>query len=227
MTLPNADRAADALEVGTQEGLLTVPPHPVCASAKKRTGSHPATCNTHPARVPLFDNCGGRSLIGGFGHSSLHEHGVRVLAIASVILFATTSAVWAFTDTQARSGENIYKHQCARCHGDRGEGKDDSFRGLRAPELIGPSALPCKPRPFQKIRQHDFRTVKDVYDYVSALMPADQPASLESAQYWSVLAYTLQANGKTADGVRLDATSSAQMILHPDCPAAAAQKAPP
>ncbi len=165
--------------------------------------------------------------MGGSGHSPLQQYGARVVVTASVILFATTNNVWAFTDNQARGGENIYKHQCARCHGDHGEGKDDSFKGLRAPELIGPSALPCKPRLFQKIRQHDFGTVKDVYDYVSATMPADQPASLESAQYWNVLAYTLHSNGKTADGVRLDAASSAQMLLHPDCPPTAAQKTPP
>jgi cytochrome c len=150
-----------------------------------------------------------------------------MLAFGAMILVASASAAWAFTDSQAHSGETIYKRQCARCHGDHGEGKDDSYRGLRAPELIGPSALPCQPRPFQKIRQHDFRTVKDVYDFVSAAMPADQPASLESEQYWNVLAYRLQANGKTADGTRLDAASSASIVLHPDCPAPATEKAPP
>jgi cytochrome c len=168
-----------------------------------------------------------KSPIGRTGRLPLRQRGARVLLLSTAILCATVSGVWAFTEAQARSGESLYKHQCARCHGDHGEGKDDSFRGLRAPELIGPSAIPCKPRPFEKIRQHDFRTAKDVYDFVSATMPADQPASLESEQYWNILAYTLQANGKAPDGGRLDASSSVQMVLHPDCPPVAAQRAHP
>ncbi len=139
---------------------------------------------------------------------------------------ATGGLAFAFTLTQAQSGKRIYAQQCARCHGPNGEGKDDSYRGLRAPELIGPTALPCMPRPFQKIRQHAFRTVKDVYEFVSATMPADQPASLEAEQYWNVIAYVLQANGKTPDDSRISAASSAQIVLHADC-AAGMQKAQP
>ncbi len=133
------------------------------------------------------------------------------------ILLTVSAALYGFTELQAQSGARIFTRQCARCHGDNGEGKDNSYRGLRAPALIGPTALPCKPRPFQKLRAHDFRTVKDVYDFVSATMPADQPASLAAEQYWDVLAYVLQRNHAAADQTRLDGRSSRGVTLHADC----------
>ena len=142
-----------------------------------------------------------------------------VLAVG-LVAAATLGTADAFTRDQAHAGERTYKRQCARCHGVDGSGKDDQYKGLRAPELIGAGALPCEPRPFQKIRKDDFRTPKDIYDYVSATMPADQPAILDAEEYWDVVAYLLLANGRAADGTPLDATSAAQIVLHPDCPAA-------
>jgi len=148
------------------------------------------------------------------------------LRVASRMLVAAMSAVvvigtaHAFTQDQAHAGARTFKRQCARCHGVDGSGKDNQYKGLRAPELIGAGALPCQPRPFQKIRKDNFRTPKDIYDYVSAAMPADQPAILDADEYWDVVAYLLQANGRVADAMLLDATSAAQIVLHPDCPSA-------
>ncbi len=133
------------------------------------------------------------------------------------VLLTVSAAGYGFTESQAQSGARIFARQCARCHGDNGEGKDNSYRGLRAAELIGATALPCKPRPFQKLRAHDFRTVKDVYDFVSATMPADEPASLSADEYWDVLAYVLQRNHAAADETRLDGRSSPGVTLHADC----------
>jgi mono/diheme cytochrome c family protein len=142
-----------------------------------------------------------------------------VLAVGLVIIVAVGTA-HAFTREQADAGARTYKRQCARCHGVDGAGKDDQYKGLRAPELIGSGALPCQPRPFQKVRKDNFRTPKDIYDYVSATMPADQPAILDAEEYWNVVAYLLRANGREADTIPLDATSAAQIVLHADCPSA-------
>ncbi len=141
---------------------------------------------------------------------------------AYIVLLTASAAGYGFTELQAQSGARIFTRQCARCHGDNGEGKDNSYRGLRAPELIGPTALPCKPRPFQKLRTHDFRTLKDVYDFASATMPADEPASLSAEEYWDVLAYVLQRNHAAPDQTRLDGRSSTEVTLHADCGAAIA-----
>jgi mono/diheme cytochrome c family protein len=150
----------------------------------------------------------------------------QAIAAALVVLVPQRFAV-AFTQAQAEIGEEIYQHQCARCHGSDLEGKANAFRGLRAPQLSGRGALPCKPRPFEKIRQGDFRTVKDVYEFVSAIMPAERPASLSAEQYWNVLAFLLLRNGQLPDEVPLDGASSGAVVLHADCPSALAQEAHP
>jgi mono/diheme cytochrome c family protein len=137
------------------------------------------------------------------------------VGLLAVGMLGTTLA---FTRDQVAAGARTYKRQCARCHGVDGAGKDDQYQGLRAPELIGTSALPCRPRPFQKIRKDNFRTPKDIYDYVSATMPADQPAILDAEEYWDVIAYLLNANGRETDDTPLVAGTAAQIVLHPDCP---------
>ena len=177
--------------------------------------------------VQLSDDGGSRILIRRTDRSRVCLAEARMLAAAGVMLLATVSAATAFTDAQAQSGARSYQRQCARCHGKHGEGKSNSFRGLRAPELIGPTALPCEPRAFQKIRAHVFRTVADVYDFVSATMPADAPASLAAEQYWDVIAYILQANGGSPDDRRLDAATSAHVVLHADCAAEPALQVQP
>lgn len=138
---------------------------------------------------------------------------------AGLAIMTVVGTGHAFTEAQVHAGVRTFKRQCARCHGVDGSGKDNQFKGLRAPELIGTGAMPCRPRAFQKIRKDNFRTSQDVYDFVSASMPADQPAILDADEYWDVIAYLLQANGRKADATPLDATSAAHIVLHPDCPA--------
>lgn len=153
----------------------------------------------------------------------------RWLLLASLLLVVSVP-VHAFTAAQTQDGAKTYKRQCERCHGVNGQGKDNAFKGLRSPALIAPNALPCNPRPFQKIHTQPFRSAQDVYAFVSATMPADQPAILDEDEYWDVLASLLQASGTVADDTRLDATSSAQVALHPDCTSAnsrIAEKAQP
>jgi mono/diheme cytochrome c family protein len=137
--------------------------------------------------------------------------------LMGIIFLSTVRTAYSFTDAQVKSGERTYKRQCSRCHGVKGEGKDDQFKGLRAPELIGATALPCLPRPYQKIRQQKFRTAEDVYAFASATMPADQPAILDADEYWAVIAYLLAANGKKANDTPLDKASASNIVLHPDC----------
>ncbi len=111
---------------------------------------------------------------------------------------------------------DVFRRECQRCHGPYGEGRNAIYRGLRAPELIGRTALPLKPRPYQRIRQRDFRTAEDLFDFASAAMPADQPASLYAREYWAVLSFVLAANGAPADGQPLDDASAARHLVHPE-----------
>jgi cytochrome c len=132
----------------------------------------------------------------------------------------------AFTRAQALDGARVYEEECAHCHEANGEGKDNTFNGLRSPEVMGPTALPCKPRAFQQLRRQNFRTAKDVYAFVSTAMPADRPGRLAPEAYWSVLAYLLKKNDHVPDDTPLGDASSAQMVLHPDCLPSAGREAP-
>jgi S-disulfanyl-L-cysteine oxidoreductase SoxD len=70
----------------------------------------------------------------------------------------------------------VYAAECAQCHGEKGEGGT-------GPLLIGGSK-----------RIASYQDSKRLYDYVSSTMPFDQPGSLSEEQYWSVIAYLLDAN---------------------------------
>ncbi|MGD0074872.1 MAG: c-type cytochrome [Candidatus Binataceae bacterium] len=135
-----------------------------------------------------------------------------VAASCLVVLWRPGPAL-AFTDAQAKSGSETFQLQCARCHGPNGEGLENIYHGLRAPELIGPKAFPVDPRAYQKLRHFDFHSVRDIYEFASASMPADQPASLSADVYWDVIAYLLEANGVRPDSKQLDETSAAEIPI--------------
>src|SRR5260370_30530686 len=86
---------------------------------------------------------------------------------------------------------------------------------MTAPRVMGPGALPLNPRAYQKMRHFQFRTVRDVYEFASAVMPADQPASLSAEDYWNAIAYVLSANGVPVDGKLLTEDDAATLSLAP------------
>jgi mono/diheme cytochrome c family protein len=137
---------------------------------------------------------------------------IKLLVVASwLAAFGQSGAAFAFTDAQAKAGAETFQLQCARCHGPNGEGLDNIYHGLRAPELIGPNAFPVDPRAYQKLRHFDFHNVRDIYEFASASMPADQPASLSGDVYWDVISYLLEANGISSDGKPLDESTAAEI----------------
>jgi mono/diheme cytochrome c family protein len=135
-----------------------------------------------------------------------------LLATVGLVLSALASAR-AFTSEQVDKGRETFRLQCARCHGPSGEGIRDIYRGMTAPPLIGSTAFPVDPRPYQKMRHFQFHSVQDIYEFASAVMPADQPASLTADDYWNVISYLLNANGMAANGQPLDQQSAARMSL--------------
>jgi cytochrome c len=112
-------------------------------------------------------------------------------------------------------GREVFRLQCARCHGPSGQGIINIYRTMTAPPLIGPGAFPLNPRPYQKMRHFQFRTVRDIYEFASAVMPADQPASLNDADYWNSIAFLLNANGMPVNGRLLNEDAAADISLAP------------
>ena len=124
--------------------------------------------------------------------------GVGVAAVASAWVMgcktdhaAATKNDPAFTTAQAQidHGAKVFGNNCAKCHGASGEGG-------KAPALVGKDALPLT-RPGAKRRTGEFRTAMDIAAFVTKNMPPSEEAraKLTERDYWSVLAFALNANG--------------------------------
>ena len=138
------------------------------------------------------------------------------VALAAILISVVgiSQPARAFTQEQVDVGRETFRLQCARCHGPDGQGVRDAYRGLTAPPLIGPGSLPLNPHPYQKLRHYQFHTMLDVYEFSSAVMPLDQPASLYPHDYWSVMAYILDADGEKPDGKPIDQQDAEQVSLN-------------
>jgi mono/diheme cytochrome c family protein len=140
-----------------------------------------------------------------------------ILACVPVLVLSTAchdsahpeSAAPHTVTSQVQLGKEVFAANCARCHGDAGEGK-------KGPPLVGPNALPLDPRPDQKVRKQPFHTALDVAQFVTHNMPpdADDRKKLRESDYWAVLAFDLNANGVALkEPVGLGNASS--IVLHP------------
>jgi mono/diheme cytochrome c family protein len=79
-------------------------------------------------------------------------------------------------EEQVAAGRDVYRAECAKCHGEQGEGGT-------GPVLIGGSR-----------RIASYGDTDRLYDYVSRTMPFDDAGSLSEEQYWDSIAYLLDAN---------------------------------
>src|SRR5689334_18946571 len=86
---------------------------------------------------------------------------------------------------QVARGQRLFAESCASCHGASGEGTP------KAPRVVGlaQGALPLDPRPGQRLRKQQFRTVADVADFTMKAMPLNAPGSLSADEYWDILAF--------------------------------------
>lgn len=109
---------------------------------------------------------------------------------------------------QYDKGKTLYTDKkCASCHGEHGEGNPKN------PPLIGADALPEKARASAKLRKGvEFKTAKDVLDFVHAKMPLKNPGTLADADAAAVTAWIL-SEGKVNIDRPLDASNAAQVKL--------------
>jgi len=129
-------------------------------------------------------------------------------ALAAMVGPASAQDPAAAAAEQVARGQASYGKHCARCHGDAGQGTK------KAPAVVGKEALPLDPRPGAKVRKTQFKTAKDVADFVVANMPGDKPGSLKADEYFAILAFDLKANGVDLKQP-VDATTAAAITLHP------------
>lgn len=109
---------------------------------------------------------------------------------------------------QVAIGQDLYIANCAGCHGDTGENG-------RAPKLVGlhSGALPLDPPAGSKHRTGQFKTVADVATFVVANMPPKGYGHLTEDEYFSILAFNLEANGIDLGDKKLDAPLAATMDI--------------
>jgi mono/diheme cytochrome c family protein len=108
-------------------------------------------------------------------------------------------AARAYTPEQVTAGQQVFTANCARCHGERGQGggQDDP----EAPLIIGARALT------------GFRDGQDLYEYVTDSMPNDNPGSLPADDYWNVLAFLLAQNNLSGPGEPLGPATAAGVSM--------------
>src|SRR5215216_2755015 len=94
-----------------------------------------------------------------------------------------------FTAAQATSGRAAYDQNCASCHG-------PDLRGV--PALAGPDF----------IGGWSTRPVRDLIATIRSSMPSDRPGQLREEVYLDIVAYILQANGRTPGDQMLTVNSN-------------------
>lgn len=112
---------------------------------------------------------------------------------------APARSVWdgVYSAAQAAQGEKQYQQVCQRCHGtDTRAGEEVSLWGDE----------------FWKSWRED--TLDNLYHYVSANMPNDEPATLKTDQYLDVIAYVLGKNGLPAGETKLTVANSAGVHIY-------------
>ncbi len=123
-----------------------------------------------------------------------------------------TSADLAQARGQSQRGADVFAAECAKCHGQRGEGLAD------APDVLGPGALPENPRnpggsatsavtdpqllqieaqarPAGAAWRDPFRTAQDLFDFTKSHMPKGRAGELRPADYWAVVSFMLAVQG--------------------------------
>jgi cytochrome c len=118
--------------------------------------------------------------------------------------------------TQADTGAQVYWLNCQPCHGDVGQGLTDEWRAQYPPEDQDCWESGCHgDRPYESgftLPQSvppvigtnalaRFSTAADLYRFVSVTMPFNAPGSLSEAEYWSLTAFLMRANGLPPVGV--------------------------
>jgi mono/diheme cytochrome c family protein len=144
--------------------------------------------------------------------------GAGVPALLGLSLFACSATKLGATDVdlarardQAAQGAAIFSQECARCHGERGEGLAGAGPILgpgALPEFprdtSGPSAMMTDPQQLQIQTQtrpagapwrDPFRNAQDLYDFTVGHMPKARAAAVKPDDYWAVVTFMVAVQG--------------------------------
>ncbi len=119
-----------------------------------------------------------------------------LFATLIAVAAAAPRSVWdgVYSTDQVGRGKKAYDAQCARCHGDKLEGVDDS------PPLIGPAFL----------KKWNAKALGRLVDVTRRTMPSDGPGDLTRQECTDMIAYLLSANGFPTGKADLDSDAAIQ-----------------
>jgi len=101
-----------------------------------------------------------------------------------------------YSGAQAARGQQLYKAQCASCHG-------NSMEGTNGPPLVGESFL----------SNWSAQPLGNLVDKIQTTMPFNLPASLSRSQATDLAAYILQAGKFPAGQAELSEAALAQIVF--------------
>jgi hypothetical protein len=131
---------------------------------------------------------------------------------------------------QAGQGATAFTNECAKCHGQRGEGL------ASAPAILGPGALPEYPRstgsasdptvldpqliqiqaqtrPAGAASRDRFRNALDLYNFTFRHLPKSRAEELKEADYWAVVSFLLAAQGASLPPRGIDPANAAAVPI--------------
>jgi cytochrome c len=95
------------------------------------------------------------------------------------------------------AGREVFAAQCARCHGDKGQGDT-------GPALFGGQGTLATARPVKTVGSF-WPYATTLWDYINRAMPFDKPGLLKASEVYAVSAFILNLNGIVPDNATLDA----------------------
>jgi hypothetical protein len=114
--------------------------------------------------------------------------------------------------TELELGQNLYWHWCMPCHGDRGQGLTDEFRGFWEPDHQNCWARGCHigrvedqgfpiptvvPGIVDDNHLAQFTSLQEFADYLKATHPPQSPGVLKDGEYHAIALFVFTMNGRS------------------------------
>lgn len=130
-------------------------------------------------------------------------------------------------------GQNLYWHWCMPCHGDRGQGLTDEFRGVWEPEHQNCWARGCHtgrredtgfpiptvvPAVVNDSHLAQFVSVQGLAEYLQATHPPQSPGILKSEEYHAIALFVFSMNERSLFDIPFTETpvsTPTSTLIHP------------
>jgi len=129
--------------------------------------------------------------------------------------------------TELELGENLYWHWCMPCHGDKGQGLTDEFRGVWESDHQNCWARGCHtgrrddmgfpiptivPSVVDENHLAQFPSLQEFSDYLQATHPPQSPGVLKSEEYHAIALFVFTMNGRPLVVITSTAAPTETMI---------------